>query len=262
MRRIQRARMRVMALLLFLGALRFAFTLPHLSFRMGGGGGRPYPQALMGGEQTWNSQPDDYQVTITSASTVTVPDTGYKLVAVSSVTGTTPGDLGVTYDGQSVAHFPAPSNATSGQMKWAVSWAIKGQTLASTIFAFNGGLSSATLYFSKDGGSGVPIAAYRSISFTVTTSATHSAFTAFTAVNYDVGPAIPRAAIAFGTVKGYVFLWPTVGTGQGGVVAPFVQGTVELGMAPAIPKATSLTPGYTNSTAAGTLTIWVLYDPQ
>lgn len=226
-----------------------------------GGGGRPYPYAIMGGEQTWTARSDDY-VTVWTSGNINLPDTGYHLVKVAVVSSTTPGAWTARFDGVTVAQFPCPSNGTLGQMSWAVRWDVQGATINSGILSLVGGVSKATLTFSKDAGRGPSIYAYRCIRFTVTTAATHSAFTAFSATNYDVGPALPRAMYAFGTTGDYLAMWPTVATAQGAHNADSVQGAINLAMAPVVPTSLSLTPGYENpNTAAGTLDLYVFYDP-
>jgi hypothetical protein len=220
------------------------------------------PMPAISGPPTWQSRPDDYIVIQSSAAQITLPDTGYRLVKVQANTGSTPGAFQILYDGQTVANFPAGSNATSGSMSWALTWVVQGLTLPATLFTFAGGLASVVLTFSKGKSLGPNIDSYRSQRFTVTHSSAHSALTAFSAGTYAVGPAIPTGVITFATVAADVFYWPLIGTGSAGAPAEFTQGTIAIHPAPLLPKATTLTPFYTNVTAAGTIDAYVGYDPQ
>lgn len=216
----------------------------------------------IGGSETWKAQPDDYTATLTSAAAVTLPDTGYRLVRVMVETGTTPGSLSIRPDGVTQCHFPTGSNGTIGTAAWAVLWPVKGTNIPAALFTFNGGLTRAVLTFSKGQSKGPDIQSYRAIRFTVTTSATHSSATAFSAGTYDVAPAIPTSAMVLATTVGYSFYWPAVGTGQSVIAADSSPSSYQVHSAPRIPKATTLTPSYTNSTAAGTVDAYVGYDPQ
>lgn len=218
------------------------------------------PMLVNSGQPTWRAQPDDYVTYLTSAAGINLPDVGYRLVRVQVETGTTPGSFQITPDGISQCHFPSGSNGTTGAMSWALLWAFRGTQLSSSLFTFNGGVSRATLTFSKGASMGPPLLAYRAIRFTITTSATHASPTAFTAVNYSVSPAVPVGVIVFATTVGYTFLWPQIGTAQGGAPADSMPGQGNTHTAPSgIPKATSLTPLYENTVAAGTEDCYVGY---
>jgi hypothetical protein len=220
------------------------------------------PMAAISGERTWQARPDDYVVVQGSAAAITLPDTGYRLVRVQVNAGSTPGAFQILYDGQSIANFPCGSNATLGGMSWAVTWPCQGTSLPVGLFTFAGGVSGVILTFSKGMSKGPSIDRYRSIRFTVTHAAAHATLTAFTAVTYSVAPAIPTGVVTFATVADDVFYWPLVGTGSSGAPAEFTQGSIAVHLAPPLPKATSLTPFYTNVTAAGTMDAYVGYDPQ
>ena len=222
------------------------------------------PQAIMDSNPTWIAQPDDYVTTLTSAAAITLPSPGFRLVKVQVNTGATPGYFQIVYDGISIANFAAPSNGTIGGMAWAVTWPFVGTTLPASLFTFGGGLTSVTLTFSRGKSRGPTIDKYRSIVFTVTTSATHSTATAFSAGTYSVTPAVPTGVLAFATYGGGVFVWPQVAASQSQHACDQgPTGSATVGVAPALPKANTLTPLYLNLlTAAGTITAFVGYDPQ
>lgn len=220
------------------------------------------PMLAVGAEETWQSQPDDFVAVLSAAAVITLPDIGYRLVSVLVEAGATPGSLSIAYDGISKAHFPTGSNATSGSMRWAVTWAFRGTVLPATLFTFTGGVAQATLVFSKGKSRGPDVSAYRAIRFTVTTVAAHATPTAFAAGTYDIAPAIPLAGLAFSTVVGGNVYWPQIGTAQGGGHADSQPSAATLHKAPRLPKAVTLTPLYTNTTAAGTIDFYVGYEPQ
>jgi len=215
------------------------------------------------GAPTWREQPDDYVTAVTSASTITLPDVGFRLVRIAVETGTTPGSFQINPDGITQCHFPAPSNGTTGMMAWATLWSFQGTTLPAALFVFNGGVSRAVLTFSKGQSMGPDIYAYRAIRFTVTTSATHAAATAFSAGTYSVAPAVPLGVITVATYQGGSFFWPQIGTSQSGAPCDSNPAGITLHKAPnGLPKATTLTPLYTNTTAAGTIDAYVGYLPK
>lgn len=219
------------------------------------------PMPVLGSQKTWQSQPDDY-VVVWNAGAITLPDVGYRLVRVLVETGATPGAFHIVPDGITHCYFPSGSNATNGAQAYAVLWSVKGTNLPAALFGLDGGASSAILTFSKGKSMGPDLMAYRAIRFTVTTSGAHAAPTALTKTTYDIAPAIPSGAIAVSTVVGSAFYWPQMGTAQSGGPADSQPSQVSVHTAPTgIPKATSLTPLYTNSTAAGTMDLYVGYEP-
>jgi hypothetical protein len=221
------------------------------------------PMLSIGGSPTWRAQPDDYTAVLTSAGTITLPDVGYRLVRVLVETGTTPGSFQINPDGITQCHFPSGSNGTTGAMAWALLWTFQGTTLPSALFTFNGGASRAVLTFSKGQSMGPDIYAYRAIRFTVTTSATHSTATAFSAGTYSVAPAVPAGVLTFATYQGGSFYWPQIGTAQSAPPCDSAPSQATSHVAPnGLPKATTLTPLYTNSTAAGTIDAYVGYMPR
>jgi hypothetical protein len=221
------------------------------------------PMASLAGSPTWQAQPDDYTTAITSATAITLPDIGYRLVRVYVESGTTPGSFQINPDGITQCHFPCPSNGTTGNYAWAVLWSFQGTSLPAALFTFNGGISRVVLTFSKGLSRGPDIYAYRAIRFTVTTSATHSTGTAFSAGTYSVAPAVPVGVITVATYQGGTFLWPQIGTAQSAAPCDSNPAAANSHVAPnGLPKATTLTPLYTNSTAAGTIDAYVGYLPK
>lgn len=259
MKRSVLARLRLVRLRLATSALLL------LSVGMFGGvasGRNAFPLWVAGSQATWAPRPDDHSAVITSATTITLPDSDYTLVQVKVSTGTTPGSLSLLYNGVAKAHFPTGSDGTTGQMTWSVNWRPGSSTIPAGIQTFNGGLTQAVLTFSRGKSSGPNLDAYRALRYTVTTAATHATQTAFTSQNFDQSPGIPRATIVFGTVAGYDFYYPAVGGPQAIVDADFKPGSATVHRAPILPKATALVPFYTNTTAAGTLDAYVFYDPK
>lgn len=221
------------------------------------------PMLSVSGAPTWEAQPDDYTTALTSAATITLPDVGYRLVRVLCETGSTPGSFQVNPDGITQCHFPSGSNGVTGTMAWAVLWDFKGTTLPAALFTFNGGLSRAVLTFSKGRSRGPDIMAYRAIRFTVTTSAAHATPTAFAAGIYSVAPAVPVGVLTVATFQGGSFYWPQIGTAQSAAPCDSAQSAVTSHVAPnGLPKATTLTPLYTNTVAAGTIDAYVGYMPK
>jgi hypothetical protein len=228
------------------------------------GKARPYPYALLGGDQPWTSRPDDVTLLYTGSGGLSFPTGGFRLCKVVVVCGTTPGALQWNFDGLTLSYFPAGSNGTNGQNAWAVNYYPLGSSsIPSTSLALVGGATKATLTFTRGSINGdVPgMLAYRALRFTVTTAATHAAPTAFSAGTYQVTPAYPDAAFAFGTNPDYSLFWPTVAGSQAGGNADWAQGMATLHPAPPLPQSNTLTPLYENpNTAAGTLDVYVYYS--
>ncbi len=209
----------------------------------------------------WTRAVDGYQTNFTSAAAISLPQPGLHLGVVSLEATTKPGDFALTYDGISVAHFPCPSNGTTGQTAWAVDY-VCGSTISSTIQVINGSVGAVYLTFFPASIGGPAISAYRAISGTVTFSATHSSLTAFTAVNFDSAPNVPKSLFAVCTVAGSTVYFQARGPLQLGYNCQLpVGGDNGAFIFPAAPltSANSLTLYYTNTASAGTITWWAFY---
>ncbi len=226
------------------------------------------PMPLNGGEQTWTAQPDDYVVTNASASAITLPSPGYRLVKVAVTAGAEPSYIRVAYDGISNATFPCGSNGTNGQQAYAVTWPVPGTNIPAAVFTYSSGTgfsapTAVTLTFSKGKSRGPPIANYRSVVIGAHPTGAESTVTAMSAVTFDVAPAIPSAVIAMSSAiaGGAVVYWPVVGASQSGHPCDSAPGgIVTLGNAPPLPKATSITMSYT-TLAATYIGCVIGYDP-
>jgi hypothetical protein len=227
------------------------------------------PMPLNGGELTWDPQPDDYIVTNAAAAQIQLPSPGYRLVKIQVVSGTSPAHVAITPDGITQCYFPAGSNATNGIQAWALTWPIPGTIIPSSVFTYStstGGLSAvvgATFTFSKGRSKGPPILNYRSVPVNVSGSGAVSTVTNFTAATYNVAPAVPKGVMAFSSAAagGAVFYWPAIGAAQSGHPCDTGPGgIVTIGTAPPLPKATTITPGYTEL-ATTKIVAYIGYDP-
>ncbi|MHB8564882.1 MAG: hypothetical protein ACYDDA_13300 [Acidiferrobacteraceae bacterium] len=217
------------------------------------------PMLLTSAEPSWTPQPDDYAVVLTSAGTITLPSTGYRLVSVSLEAGSTPGYLKWLYNGTDIANFPCPSNGTSGTARWGITYPVNGNSINSTLLTFGGGLLRVLLVFSKGSSKGPAMSSYASIVFTTTT--TEAASTAFAAEDFPGGENQATWGLAFCTVFDNASVqWPIVGSASSQFLADALPGSIVLAHAPPIQKSTTFAPSYTMPNAA-TLTVFIGYTP-
>lgn len=221
------------------------------------------PQLFTLAQERWAQLPGANLVDVNPSglAAITLPSPGMHLNKVMLTGGAHAGDYSLMYDGQAVAHFPVMK---SGYAEYDVDWVVKGTTISVAVQGTNGTAPvRVELLFSNSALQGAPpISAYRAIFFS-SVQAAANAFpgVAITAVNYDVGPAAPRAVLATaegGTYAGVTF--PAVGGYQGGAAAA-IEGTIYLPTltpAPQLQPTISLAPLVFNQ-AATTLQFWVFY---
>jgi hypothetical protein len=208
---------------------------------------------------------DLHLVAVTPGTAITLPVGGLHLVAVQLTGGAAAGAVTLSYGGGPIAHFPVQK---SGYSEWLVDWQIPkgGTTIAAALTATEGTAPAQVIFvFATTAIPGSPsIDWYRAIFFTAAPAGANTVAVAYSAGTYDQGPACPTGVLAVTSAGNASFLWPVVGTTQGGWYAAEATSLAMFAIRPAprgIKSANTLTPSYLNS-AAATLSAWVFYKPM
>ena len=179
-----------------------------------------------------------HTVRLTASAAIQLPRPDMHLVKVRTYGGATPGSFSLLYDGQANAHFPAPSDGTNGEAVFAVEWSVRGSNIPAASVLFNGGVTIVELTFSVDPGEGRPISSFRAIRFARTDG---GAVTANVAVNYDVGPNVPRSVIGQISASAGRAVFPAIGASLFQHEAGREGFLTDVENAPELPRSNSLT---------------------
>jgi hypothetical protein len=160
---------------------------------------------------------------------------GLYLVRIETRGGATPGDMGLNYDGTSIARFSAPTNGYDAKD---VNWGPLGLNIPASSVLFEGGIASVVFHFSNRPGRGAGIATFRRIRLARTDGA---AVTAGVTVSYDTGPGKPTHAVVENSTSTGRVQYPATGALQENPECSALTFEPEEFPAPDIPPTVSLT---------------------
>lgn len=176
---------------------------------------------------------------LTASAALAPPQPGMYLVRVRIFGGTTPGTLAIRYNGTANAHFPTPSDGTTGYAEYETNWKITGTSVPAGSIVFNGGIAVAELVYStQPNGKGKAIESFRAIRFARTDV---GAVTADVTVSYDEAPARPLFVHPATSASRGRATFPATGALQFTMESAPSSWSAELGTAPELSQTNDLT---------------------